>query len=389
MLLTWTTTLFSRQTDAAHSQLAILREWANSGDGKNLYSDLARSAQGSQSVEQLALVMSAMLGYSRLVPDHFDHLDCSFNESYLADLDAHLGGHTLGNRGTVTEHMVFAMIRVLSTFKGKYEDLVAFLVAVLDREPPILHPFAGLSDQYLMWRIGRCGHDNAFYIAMMEVSRSLPESVSTFSAFLRADADPYRANLEHLHGIRVNQMVEESYAANTTEDTVPSYFATAFSSGAHRRFAALNYPPCQYQFTRLSQIEDKDVWGFFNKNAGRVDEVPSIVLLGDGSYEIVVLSSHCNTLRSQLDAFLPGSELELEYDPTQPTDADLNEWGYLRAKTMSGEWFSERAWREIGEGWPLAAAYYAYRLGLISCCPIANPGVKIVAGKPSIPTFGG
>ncbi|KAL9591659.1 MAG: hypothetical protein Q9179_007502, partial [Wetmoreana sp. 5 TL-2023] len=122
VLLTWTTTLFRRQTDAANRQLSILQEWANSEEGESLYNDLARSAQGSQTVEQLVLIMVAMLGYSRLVPDNLDHFELPLRGSYLVDLDTHFRSHALGNRMRVMKHMVFAMIRVLSTFGNTYEE---------------------------------------------------------------------------------------------------------------------------------------------------------------------------------------------------------------------------------------------------------------------------
>jgi hypothetical protein len=107
------------------------------------------------------------------------------------------------------------------------------------------------------------------------------------------------------------------------------------------------------------------VKAFFDTHARELREVPSVVPLGDGSYEIVVLDSHCNTLRSRLNTLLPSSEFELEYDPAQPTDADLKTWDYESAKTLRKQWFVQRAIREIREGWSPAAAYYAYRLELL------------------------
>lgn len=58
----------------------------------------------------------------------------------------------------------------------------------------------------------------------------------------------------------------------------------------------------------------------FDTYAGGLREILSVVLIGDGSYEIVVLDSHCDTLRSRLNEFLPNSKFELNYDPAQPTE---------------------------------------------------------------------
>ena len=65
--------------------------------------------------------------------------------------------------------MVFALIRVPSTFGDQYEDLIAFLVTALDRAPPLLHPLGGLSDQYLRWRVDRQTHGAAFVTTMGKI----------------------------------------------------------------------------------------------------------------------------------------------------------------------------------------------------------------------------
>lgn len=83
----------------------------------------------------------------------------------------------LGNSRTVAEKMVFALIRVLSTFGDKYEDLITFFVTALDRDPPVLHPLVGLSDQYLRCKIGRQTHGAAFDITMRELPHLRTEHV--------------------------------------------------------------------------------------------------------------------------------------------------------------------------------------------------------------------
>jgi hypothetical protein len=172
VLLAWSTSLFSQKADAPSPQLTILQEWASSENGRSLYDHIVRTAQDSQSLEQFSLVMAAMLGYSRLVPDSNDDSDRPFKGSYLTDLDAHFGGRALGNRGRVAEHMVMALIRVLSTVGDKYGKIVTFLVAVLDREPSLLHGLDGLSDQYLGLRVLDHDHKEALHHVMTETWRS-------------------------------------------------------------------------------------------------------------------------------------------------------------------------------------------------------------------------
>lgn len=155
----------------SNRQLTVLREWADSEHGKKLYSDMARSVQESQSVEQLALTMVAMLGYSRLLPDYLDYGNEPISGIHLADFDTHFHSHAIGNRGKVMEHMVFAMIRVLFFFGDRYEELVKLLVTVLDLEPRILDTFDGFTDQYLKLRIEPCDHRTAFHQVTTEAKR--------------------------------------------------------------------------------------------------------------------------------------------------------------------------------------------------------------------------
>ena len=136
MLLTWSTRLYSSSTTDSSRQLDVLREWAGSEDGQNLYKQLAKDIQDSQSVEQLALTIAALMNYRRLFPDVLDHCDQPINGSYLADLDAHFRGCLLGDSGRVAEQMVFALLRVLYTSASQHEVLITFLETALDRERP-------------------------------------------------------------------------------------------------------------------------------------------------------------------------------------------------------------------------------------------------------------
>ncbi len=177
MLLAYSSNLITQNTSNCGRQLDVLQKWASSEDGWSLHKNLVRDAQDPQSVEQLSLITIALMGYSRLLPDHQDHLEQPIKSSYLADLDAYFHGDSLGNSGRVAEQMVFALIRVFSTFGDQYEDLITFLVTALDRDPPLLHPLAGLSDQYLRCRLDRQTHGAAFDTTMGELPHLRTEYV--------------------------------------------------------------------------------------------------------------------------------------------------------------------------------------------------------------------
>jgi len=77
-----------------------------------------------------------------------------------------------------------------------------------------------------------------------------------------------------------------------------------------------------------------------------VREVPSVEPVKDKLYEIAILDSHYDILRDRVNASLPNSEFELDYDPAQPTDADLQVLGNdERARKLRQQWFFQRAIR--------------------------------------------
>jgi hypothetical protein len=171
LLLTWSMVVSGHQ-------LKVLSEWASSDDSSQLYKQLLSDFQGPQSPEQLALTMAALMSYRRLLLDLSDDSDRPIKGSYLADLDALLDGHSLGNSGIVGERMLFSLVRVFRSFVNQFVDLAMFLETVLDREPPLLHVFDGFCDQYLSRRIGGHTHETA----MVELSHlKMPE--------LRGDGD--------------------------------------------------------------------------------------------------------------------------------------------------------------------------------------------------------
>lgn len=131
----------------------VLNEWAHSGDFWNLYKQLAEEFQGPQSVEQLALIMAALMICRRLLHDFLDHSDQPIKGSYLANLDTLLRGESLGNNGRVAEQMVLSLVRELYFFGDQFKDLIAFLETALDRERSPLHVFDGFNDRYLRLRM--------------------------------------------------------------------------------------------------------------------------------------------------------------------------------------------------------------------------------------------
>lgn len=161
------------------------------------------------------------------------------------------------------------------------------------------------------------------------------------------------------HQILITHTVDVSHATKSADDTAASYVATTFPSEGHRRLALSDTSLGRYRLARLSKVEEQEMRSFFDAHGGGLREVPSVMRIGDGSYEIVLLNSHCDTLISRLDTLLPNSQFGLEYDPTQPTEADLTTGEYGRAKATREQGFFQRAVCQIREGQSTAAACYA------------------------------
>lgn len=59
----------------------------------------------------------------------------------------------MSNQRTVFERLGFSFLRVLTTLGGGYKDIIQLLAVALDKDPPLLESFDGLTDQYVAERI--------------------------------------------------------------------------------------------------------------------------------------------------------------------------------------------------------------------------------------------
>ncbi len=167
--------------------------------------------------------------------------------------------------------------------------------------------------------------------------------------------------------IDITQTIEVSTATRTAEGDITPSCIFAVSSPGYKSHPApqSGLHADQYTLVRLSEVEDGKVWEIFDTEIGTTHEVPSIEKLDDGSWEMVVLQSHCSALQDRLGKIFPGSNVDLNYDPGEPAASDLEFWNYDTAKKLREHWFSQRANRMINTAWPAAAAYYAHHLGVM------------------------
>jgi hypothetical protein len=84
LLITWSTRL-EYSTAGFRRELDVLRKWADSENGQNLYREWATDVQDSWSLVQLTVDTSTLMAYRRLCPDLQDDRDRPITGSYLAE----------------------------------------------------------------------------------------------------------------------------------------------------------------------------------------------------------------------------------------------------------------------------------------------------------------
>jgi len=135
--------------------------------------------------------------------------------------------------------------------------------------------------------------------------------------------------------IDITQTIEVSTATRTAEGDITPSCIFAVSSPGYKSHPApqSGLHADQYTLVRLSEVEDGKVWEIFDTEIGTTHEVPSIEKLDDGSWEMVVLQSHCSALQDRLGKIFPGSNVDLNYDPGEPAASDLESGIMIRQRS--------------------------------------------------------
>jgi hypothetical protein len=173
-----------------------------------------------------------------------------------------------------------------------------------------------------------------------------------YCIFLVVCTDLYRGSMEQSHGGNPLGI----------DITHPFEGAVDYSGGGSHLLPPPGFRADQYTLIRLPRVEGRNILETLDANIGTVNEAPNIVELSDLSWEICILKSHCRTVQGTLGKIFPGSDVDLNWNPLEPTANDLELWGYDEAKRLRQTWFSQRAIIIIKDGWPAAAACYAYFL---------------------------
>lgn len=154
LLLTWSSTYHGQS-------LKVLSDWIKSEGSLKLYQRLIKALWLSQTPEEFALTLAALLCRERLLPYTVDDTTQPIGGSYLVDLDAILNSQDISNRRTVFEQMILSLLRVLYTLETS-EETVKLLAEILDKEASLLEPLDGVADQYCVKKIHGYNHNKAF-----------------------------------------------------------------------------------------------------------------------------------------------------------------------------------------------------------------------------------
>jgi hypothetical protein len=165
VLLTW--------SSISSSVPQVLSIWAASDHGSNLRQRLVKDVQDSQTTEQLALTLVALLCHKRLLPYSSNDTTQSIKGCWLADFDALMRGKLLSNERAVVEHMIFSFLQGLNIFGDDYQDIRQLFATVLDVDALALEPSNRISVQYWIRRMERLAHEDALGALKHAESRPL------------------------------------------------------------------------------------------------------------------------------------------------------------------------------------------------------------------------
>ena len=114
-----------------------------------------------------------------------------------------------------------------------------------------------------------------------------------------------------------------------------------------------------YTLIRLSKVEGSMVPEELYREFRGTDTIGSIIGLDDGSWEICIHESHRRAVRNRLQEIFPDSDVDLDYNPFEPTADSSEDCEHDMARRRCRRLFVRRATRLIGGGsWPAAAKCY-------------------------------
>ncbi|KKY22695.1 hypothetical protein UCRPC4_g03198 [Phaeomoniella chlamydospora] len=321
----------------------MISEWAVSDHGQTVYQRMLEEIQISRSPEQLALTLTALLCYLRLLPSPSKDVSQSINGCYLEDFNAAMDGHHLGNEMMVLE-------RTLRSFeqaaRENGHDPREFLPSILTIDCSVLECPERFLDEYWVTPAFVENKNPAPHIRNRNVKFGSTEAISDDLAMcaLVFDLLSIFAIIQvHYWAIGhpeilvstqpllpVAEVHEKKQNVQTWEDSREQPLPVVDNSKPEHPYlgpsAVVKFKSeCdikQYRFIRLSNLQGPDLAQKIS-SIRNLSEVFSLVELPDESWEIVVLIADSPTLENKLSQMFPGCNIDTEHDPFQPSSGDV------------------------------------------------------------------
>ena len=118
-----------------------------------------------------------------------------------------------------------------------------------------------------------------------------------------------------------------------------------------------------YTFLHLSNVirYKSDVPLHLDGKLGDIQDIPSVLELPDETWELTVHRQYVTELCRKLKTLFPACHVHPDYDPIEPTSADIQRFhSYDVAKWQKESAFFDRE-QSMRDAWPTAAKYYNLR----------------------------
>lgn len=254
-----------------------------------------------------------------------------------------------------------SIVNPYSVQKSKHVCIIPDIL-YLNANPPSRNPslsFAALDRSYAMQTEPKSTNRVQYHCAFLDYAASIAPITSDWTNWKPSAifdrSYRYRINSGEYEYIDANvSMIGNIGAIVEREDRGHSTAGHASVCHMHGEL---------YTLVRVSElgfgIYGSEAVDRLDRDVRDIFDVPSIVPLSDRSLEIVVLKSYLLDLTDRLNRAFTCASVDSNYDPCEPSNEAVSQFGYDLAKSQAIRLFLKRVeGYNTGEFWPIAASYY-------------------------------
>jgi hypothetical protein len=165
--------------------------------------------------------------------------------------------------------------------------------------------------------------------------------------------------IDELSRMAVDALFRDSMAGVIRADLsyITRLFTTFFKRTVVRRILRDGtFDHRRYSLVRISRFGYADTYG----GLASLNGILNIEKLPDGSRELVVFREYLPELKRKLGEMFPTCSIEADYDPLNPTETEVGEHGYEKAKARRAGEFYSRVEQVENAATPKVAAFYSH-----------------------------